>query len=58
MHKRIEDALDKIDAAVFSGDTFHDSNDRQTLMLYMDRWSRELARIAVVHMENTSANLD
>ena len=51
MHQRIEEAIDEIDAAVFSGDTFHDVDARQKLLSMMDRWTRELARIAVAQME-------
>ena len=48
MHQAVARALDEIDAAVFSGDTF--STDRDafgTLKDYLDRWSR-----AVPEMED------
>ena len=45
MHKDVEEAIDQIDAAVFSGDTFQDKDDRDSLSVTIARWLREMARI-------------
>ena len=36
----IEDWFDSIDASVFSGDAFHDENNRERALWYMRRWMR------------------
>ena len=45
MHPDVEEAIDQIDAAVFSGDTFRDDDDRASLQARMDSWQREFERI-------------
>ncbi len=45
MHKDVIEAIDQIDAAVFSSDTFYDEGNRLELKKNMNRWSRELAII-------------
>lgn len=42
MHQSVEKAIDEIDAAVFSSDTFQDDSNRELLMRYIDRWTKEL----------------
>lgn len=42
MHQSLTDAIDVIDAAVFSGDTFVDDTDRESLRDYLARWERGL----------------
>lgn len=41
-----EDALDSIDATVFSGDAFLDPAAAARLRWYMDRWTRQLDEMA------------
>lgn len=43
MHPRVAEAIQVIDAAVFSGDTFEDPDDRAELLEYVARWTRELS---------------
>lgn len=45
MHPFDKEAIDQIDAAVFSGDTFHNPDDHKTLSEMLDRWKRELATV-------------
>ena len=42
MHPKVEQAIQEIDAAVFSGDTFEDAEARAELIGYLERWLREL----------------
>jgi len=42
MHPSIVEAIDEIDAAVFSGDTFIDKEHRAQLREQMARWERGL----------------
>lgn len=42
MHPSIIEAIDEIDAAVFSGDTFINSYNRAQLREQMSRWERGL----------------
>lgn len=42
MRKYIEDACDELDAAIFSGDEFHNPESRKRLREFMTRWEREL----------------
>ena len=37
----LEEALDAIDAAIFSGDTFYDRKAVDRLKFYLDRWNHE-----------------
>ena len=40
-----KDACEEIDAAFFSGDTFHDEKVLSEFEWYLSRWTRETARI-------------
>ena len=40
-----EVALDSIDACFFSGDTFQNADAIEAVEFYIDRWTREIARI-------------
>lgn len=46
MHPSVERAIQEIDAAVFSGDTFEDPEARVELKAYLERWLRQLAELA------------
>lgn len=39
---RVEDLLDSVDAAVFSGDSFHPKEGRERFEWYLARWQREM----------------
>ena len=42
-YKRLDDEhLDAVDAAVFSGDIFHDEDNRREFRKLLERWTREL----------------
>lgn len=45
MHPDVEEAIDQIDAAVFSGDTFHGIEDHKKLSDMLARWQRELLTV-------------
>ena len=45
-HPRTERLLDELDAAVFTGDEFHDADARACFQWFLDRWKRELKEIA------------
>jgi hypothetical protein len=46
MHRSIENALEEIDSAVFSSDTFHTSReDFSAFKEYVDRWVKALPEI-------------
>lgn len=40
MHPSVENALEEIDAAIFTGDTFLQKEDRMKLREYLARWDR------------------
>lgn len=42
MHPKVAGAIQEIDAALFSGDTFDNPVDRAELASYVARWAREL----------------
>ena len=42
MHPETEKAIDAIDAAVFSSDTFYDPDARERLRFFIGRWVDEL----------------
>lgn len=46
MHPKVAQAIQEIDAAVFNGDTFEDSDDRAELLEYIARWKSRLALTA------------
>jgi len=42
-YKRLDDEhLDSVDAAVFSGDIFHDEDNRKEFRKLLERWTREM----------------
>lgn len=45
LHHKVLEAFDEIDAAVFSGDSFHDEEAADELDRMMARWASELRRI-------------
>jgi len=45
MHPKVASAIEEIDAAVFSGDTFEDPAARALLLERMAAWTRELAPV-------------
>ena len=49
MHQKVEEAIDEIDAALFSGDQFHDLDNLKELECYLIRWQKELASIKETH---------
>lgn len=40
IHPSVENAFEEIDAAVFSGDTFHTWEGRKMLREYLERWNK------------------
>ena len=48
----IEDALDEVDAALFSGDKFHNKESVERLEYFINRWQRGLDEIKTVHLES------
>ena len=45
MHWKVKEALEEIDAAFFSGDTFHDPEALKEVEEYLGRWQREITSI-------------
>lgn len=45
LHWKVEEAFEEIDAAVYSGDSFHDEKNLEELERYILRWQREAKRI-------------
>jgi hypothetical protein len=43
--KLVDGAIDEIDAALFSGDMFHDEEAIEDFILFMKRWERRLVEI-------------
>jgi hypothetical protein len=42
-YKRLDNEhLDAVDAAVFSGDIFHDEDNRKAFRALLERWTREM----------------
>lgn len=37
-----DDHLDSVDAAVFSGDIFHEEDNRKKFRVLLERWTREM----------------
>ncbi len=42
MHPKVAGAIQEIDAALFSGDTFDDPDNRAELRAYVETWAQEL----------------
>lgn len=40
IHPKVENALQELDAALYSGDTFIDGANIQMMQGYLDRWNR------------------
>ncbi len=47
----MKDAIDEIDAAVFTGDTLYDKEILKDFEWHLDRWSREIAKIKATGLE-------
>lgn len=45
MHLKVASAIEEIDAAVFSSDTFEDPAARASLLEHMAVWAKELAPV-------------
>jgi len=45
IHPSVEEAIDQIDAAFFSGDTFRDQESAERIGYFLRRWQVELASI-------------
>ena len=45
MHKDVENAIDQIDVAIFTTDTFYDAADRERMEILLFRWGEELISI-------------
>ena len=43
MHPKVKQAIQEIDAAVFSGDTFEEPEAKAELLRHATRWVRELS---------------
>ena len=56
MRQILEDQLDAIDAAVFSGDSMHDDDTRSEFRRLMARWEKEMKSIDAMQLENTKDN--
>jgi len=54
LHNSTEEALDSIDAAVFSGDSFHDQEGLDRLEYYTARWQKEAIAIKALIAETQS----
>ena len=48
MIAEIENACEEIDAAMFTGDTFHSEPALNELEFYVGRWRREMERIKIM----------
>lgn len=44
----LDELIDRLDAHVFTGDTFHDDEKRKNFKEYLDRWARGLVSIEQV----------
>jgi len=51
IHPTVANAIQQIDAAVFSGDTFDEPEARAELVEYIERWTRRLAEPIEVESE-------
>ena len=49
MQLHLEECMDLIDAALFTGDTFENAANREKLINTAERWLRELKRIEERH---------
>lgn len=52
LHPKVAESFDEIDAAIFSGDQFHNKEDKDQLAYYVNRWKKELAYIEQHIREN------
>lgn len=44
----IDDAIDTLDAAIFTGDALQNAENRETLKTYIDKWQRAMAVIEAI----------
>ena len=51
----ISNACEDIDAAVFSGDAFHDKEERDALRNYIARWERQMKEYENIQPESTAS---
>jgi hypothetical protein len=51
MHPNDEEAFQTIDAAFFSGDTFHDKVNLDLVKYFMERWQKEIKNIEKLNGE-------
>lgn len=51
IHPDVLKAIEEIDAAVFSGDTFLDTENREKLAHYLGRWQGELTALKGIREE-------
>ena len=58
MHPTDEEALQTIDAALFSGDTFHNDEDRIRLREFLSRWQKKVDEIASSKIDGSVQNQD
>ena len=49
-----EKILDELDAAIFSGDSFHNTSDFENLKYHLERWTRALTNIKDIINESES----
>lgn len=45
LHPDVKEALDQIDAAIFTGDTFFNPENMEELKTFIGRWNREITKI-------------
>jgi hypothetical protein len=61
MHPAIQNAIQEIDAAMFSGDAFINGENIQKLQEYLDRWNRGLnehrATLKEIIMDNEEEDI-
>ena len=53
---RAEEAIDQLDAAIFSGDSFHSDEAIQLLEAALTRWQKELGNLRAPVITNTLAD--
>ena len=44
----IDDAIDTLDAAIYTGDLLQNAENRETLRTFIDKWKREMDRIEAI----------
>ena len=56
MHPKVEQAIQEIDAAFFSGDAFVDHDARREIRNYIEAWERKLSELDADDVEAASAD--